>query len=345
MSDGTLPQLADVADDAIHCTFCPKMCRFACPVASTTGREAHHPWGIDRAVVALTGGRADASIADAVFACTGCRRCGSACLPGLDLPTHVRAARAELVARGEAPHVAVPEARPAMGALADGSTADAPLLVWPGCAGTTDGDDALATVLTAAGRSWQLPSEPVCCGARAADVGHAADAQGRWQASRQQLADAERIAVADPHCARRLRVDAGDDRVVTVPELLADLVADLPLAPTGERAAWHDPCWLARGLGVTAAPRRVVAAVTGTAVVEAWSHLDRTACSGAGMGLPATHPDAAAAMAADCRRDLAATRADVVVTGCADAGATLGVGALADQHVDLVRFVADRLVP
>lgn len=343
--EGTLPQVGDVRADAAHCTYCPKMCRFACPVAAATGHEAHHPWGIDRAVVALADGRADASIADAVYACTGCRRCGSACLPGLDLPTHVRAARAELVARGVAPHVAVPDARPALGALAAGATGTGSLLVWPGCAGSAEADDALAAVLAAAGRSWRLPRQAVCCGARAADVGHAADAEGRLAAAGEELAGAERVVVADPHCARRLRVDAGDDRVITLPELLGELADELPLEPTGERAVWHDPCWLARGLGITEAPRRVLAAVTGTPPLEAWPHPDRTGCSGAGMGLPATHPDAAEAMADGCRADLAATRADVVVTGCADAGATLAVGPLAERQVDLARFVADRLGP
>lgn len=343
MSGATLPQLADVRADATHCTFCPKMCRFACPVAGVTGREAHHPWGIDRAVVALAGGRADEAVADAVFACTGCRRCGSACLPGLDLPTHVRAARAELVAAGVAPHVGVPEARTPHGRLARDAAADADLVVWPDCAGSGETDDALAAVLTAAGRSWQLPGAPVCCGARAADVGHAADAEARLSRGREEIAAARRVVVADPHCARRLRVDAGDERVITVAELLADLVEHLPGEPTGERAAWHDPCWLARGLGVTAAPRRVIAAVTGNPPVEAWPHPDRTGCTGAGMGLPSTHPEAARAMADRCRHDLAVTGADVVVSGCADAGATLAVGELADRQVDLLAFVADRL--
>ena len=27
------------------CEFCPKMCRFACPVSEATGREALTPWG------------------------------------------------------------------------------------------------------------------------------------------------------------------------------------------------------------------------------------------------------------------------------------------------------------
>jgi Fe-S oxidoreductase len=345
VSTATLARLADVRADATHCTFCPKMCRFACPVAAATGRETHNPWGIDRAVVALADGRADTAVADAVFACTGCRRCGSACLPGLDLPTHVRAARAQLVAAGVAPHVAVPEARAPLGRLATEADAEADLVVWPDCAGSGAADDALAAVLAAAGRAWALPSEPVCCGARAADVGQAADAEARLAHGRDGVAGARRVVVADPHCARRLRVDAGDDRVTTVAELLAELVDALPLRATGERAVWHDPCWLARGLGVTAAPRQVIAAVTGRPPVEAWPHPDRTGCTGAGMGLPATHPAAARAMAEGCRRDLAAAGADVVVTGCADAGATLAAGELTDRQGDLVAFVANRLAP
>ncbi len=34
---------ADVAKQLDYCTFCPKMCRHACPVSTTTGRETLIP--------------------------------------------------------------------------------------------------------------------------------------------------------------------------------------------------------------------------------------------------------------------------------------------------------------
>ena len=53
------------------CVFCPKMCRFSCPVSEATSREAFTPWG-KVSLAALSGRSPDASAALAFGACTGC---------------------------------------------------------------------------------------------------------------------------------------------------------------------------------------------------------------------------------------------------------------------------------
>jgi dimethylglycine catabolism B len=337
-----LPGLADVRADAEHCSYCPKLCRFACPVAVATGRESVTPWGIDRAIVAATDGTVTAATAASVYACTGCRGCGSACLPGLDLPTHVRAARAAVVEAGHAP-AAIEDAAGAPAApddaLVANATAGAPTVVLAGCQSADGGD--LARVLAATGVAYDVVRVPVCCGARAVDVGLADDGLGRLEVLQALLVAAETVVVADPHCARWLQVDGGDARVVTLPAWLAAHVDRLAFPAEAEPVAWHDPCWLGRGLGVYDEPRAVVAAAAGATPSEAIWHHDHARCTGAGMGYEAVDPDGAAVIAATRAAELAATGASVTVTACPSAAARLRAAGL--EALDLPVYLSRRL--
>src|SRR5205823_334102 len=84
------------------CEFCPKMCRFACPAAEVSSREAWTPWG--KVSLAVLSGRApDASTALAFGACSGCLRCQTYCAHANDVPAILYAARASAVRAGTAP--------------------------------------------------------------------------------------------------------------------------------------------------------------------------------------------------------------------------------------------------
>ncbi|HEX2028214.1 MAG TPA: hypothetical protein VHF25_09480, partial [Nitriliruptorales bacterium] len=97
--------MADVRADAVHGSFCPKMCSFRCPVVAATGDERAVPWALHTVVAALaTGARPpDGRAYRALRGCTGCHACRDACLYDLDVPAQVQAGRAAVVAAGEAP--------------------------------------------------------------------------------------------------------------------------------------------------------------------------------------------------------------------------------------------------
>ncbi len=89
------------------CEFCPKMCRFACPVSEAEPREALTPWGKSSlaALTAAVGRAPDASSGLAFHGCTGCLRCTHYCAHGNDVPTLLFAARAVAVRSGSDPSV------------------------------------------------------------------------------------------------------------------------------------------------------------------------------------------------------------------------------------------------
>ena len=338
-----LPLLTDVAAAAQHCSFCPKMCRFACPVAEATGKESVTPWGIDRVISAMAAG-ADLTAEELapIWACTGCRQCGGACVPGLDLPTHVRAARAAAVEQGKAPPVSVAAAGAVCGpaaALAAGATAGAALVIYPGCA-STDGT-ALATLLAAAGIAYDVVGGDSCCGARAVDVGQRAIGQRRSEDLLGRMAAAETVVVADPHCARWLRFDLADTRVVTLPEYLTGIVDGLRFQPLPAAVVWHDPCWLGRGMAQYDDARAVVRLAAGGGPLEPEHTRDRAWCAGGGMGYADADPAGADEMLTRRADELAATDTLTVVTACPTAAARLRSRNL-DAH-DLAGYLVSRL--
>jgi len=81
------------------CEYCPKMCRFACPVSEAARREALTPWA-KVSLAALSLREPDASAALAFAGCTGCDRCAHHCAHDNDVKGILFAARATAVRAG-----------------------------------------------------------------------------------------------------------------------------------------------------------------------------------------------------------------------------------------------------
>jgi glycolate oxidase iron-sulfur subunit len=95
-----------------------------------------------------------------------------------------------------------------------------------------------------------------------------------------------------------------------VSELLAD--ADLPLGPLEAVATYHEPCHLAHGQRVRAAPRRLLARIPGLRVVEL---PESDLCCGSAGVYNLLEPEMADRLLARKIDNVAATGADLVVTG------------------------------
>ncbi len=302
-----------VADDALHGSFCPKMCSHACPVTSATGRDDAVPWSFHRTVSDLASGRLPVvpAVAGRLGACSGCLACRVPCVFDQDVPSQVRAGRAALVDAGVAPAVVADAvAAVAAGRAPTGEPLPSPpadddgevtALVVAGCRDDNDVLAATVALLRAAGERVRVEVPAGCCGALLDDLG-ARDAGDDARERLQGPGAAAAVVATDPHCLGSLRAAgyaATDlasylDAAVTAGRLRFATAAT-PAAPPA--VTWHDPCVLARGEGVVAAPRRVLAAA-GFEVREPELTGERTGCSGAGMGMDQLEPEAAAATAA-----------------------------------------------
>tara|TARA_Y100001968_G_scaffold161250_1_gene147504 strand:+ start:226 stop:1392 length:1167 start_codon:yes stop_codon:yes gene_type:complete len=177
------------------CSLCPKLCRFACPVAGATADEGATP-------TAMFGGlqMADSeqlswqAAADNLARCTGCAACTSPCEFDLDIPAMVHLGRALAWERGIAPdgarqfHGRCLEHGHPFGASLDRALepfADdldfqpkGRVLFWPGCRALAERPAQVAGTLDLLRRLGadhvSLPSRddvPDCCGGALRSIG------------------------------------------------------------------------------------------------------------------------------------------------------------------------------
>ncbi len=361
----TLPLLEGRSPATARCTYCPKLCRPACPVSTAEGRETVTPWGKMRALHEILQGRGvghEAARFEKSWACTGCGACRELCLLDNPVADTLWDGRAEAYANGLAPDAAVEVAETfaarleALAARAQAlgfgpdrpRDAEAPVLV-PGCSAVRlepgECHDAVRALEGLTGSVCGVEAGS-CCGAPLYDAGDRTGfvAQARVFAAR--VAGAPRVVTPDAGCAFVLRVVYPALGIALPPvEHLAELAARsldrLAPLPDDRTVLVHDSCKLSRGLGVYDAPRMVLTRILGRPPVELPSHRAHGLCSGGGGLLPRTRPETARAIAAALVEEaveVADDPARVLVTSClTSARQVRATGAAAET---LTRFVA-----
>jgi Fe-S oxidoreductase len=172
-------------------------------------------------------------------------------------------------------------------------------LLWLGCGCSYDphGNDvarAMAKLLQAAGVSWGALKRETCCGDLARRTGNEylyMEMSNKAMASILEV-DVKKVVTCDPHCCRTFAVDYEQNEgwrkagieVLHHTELLERLSPRLSLASVAQGSTtYHDPCYLARGRGVTRQPRQLLQAA-GVPLAEMEQREMRTSCCGAGGG-------------------------------------------------------------
>jgi glycolate oxidase iron-sulfur subunit len=180
---------------------------------------------------------------------------------------------------------------------------------------------AVVDVLTRAGYVVRVPTERRCCGIPALAAGDLALARKLARRNVEALAGGDAVAVDCGSCGMMLTYYYNDVLEVPGAESLSERVKDftelLPPEDLPGRddglVAYHDPCHLARGMGVTAEPRALLCRIGELAELDAPGAA--TCCGGAGAhGL--THPDLFAPLADEKAAAVEAAGAEVVATGC-----------------------------
>ena len=169
-------------------------------------------------------------------------------------------------------------------------------LLWLGCGNSYDphGQDvarAMAKILNAAGVSWGVLKRETCCGEPARRAGNEYLYMELSEKVIESFAShqVKNVVTCCPHCTRMLDDDYRQNeafeelgiRVVHHTELIDELRHKLTVQPSSEPTVYHDPCYLARGRGVTEQPRAVLEAC-GIELTEPVRHGKDAFCCGAG---------------------------------------------------------------
>ena len=134
--------------------------------------------------------------------------------------------------------------------------------------------------------------------------------------------DVEEILVTCPGCYRVLTSDYPDSGhelnkpVLHVSEFLSKSSDKLPKGEFGGSITFHDPCHLGRHSGIYDAPREVIAAVSGSSVVEMERNKENASCCGNGAGLRTLFPDHAKKIGDERIRHAKNVDAQYLVTSC-----------------------------
>jgi heterodisulfide reductase subunit D len=219
----------------------------------------------------------------------------------------------------------------------------------------TSNTRATAQVLRQAGVEFGLMNEQWCCGGPAAEMGYVEQSRAvaehnlaDWRAS-----GVKRVIAIEPHDYVHFTEDYPayfgadfDIEVVQIVELVADLIREGRLKltkPIEKTVTYHDPCRLNKRKNIHAAPRFILQAIPGLTFydvdhVTQWSY-----CSGGGGGLPIEKPEITAEIS---KRRVARARelgVDMLVSACvwserplATAGNDAGI-----EVADIIELVAE----
>ncbi len=352
--------------EVAYCTYCPKMCRFSCPVSNATGDEAHTPWGkMTGAFGHLTGTRPfDVSSGAATYACTSCLRCRTHCRHSNEVGPALADARVQVVEEGEAPK-AIDKLKARFASHGNPHGVDLAARAreishesegkayFAGCTSIAREPLVVQSALDAAAgfglRLALAPSSSLCCGYSLWAAGMRDEFLENAARFAKAIEGHDELVVGDPGCAYTLLKVYRDCGIEIRPKisLLVDLLAErleyaFGRAPLSLKLSYHDACLLGRGLGRYEGPRRLLRAAVGE-FDEAPEHGEDSGCSGAGGILPLTMPEAARAIAKAQGEEQGAP-GHRVVTACPSAARHFrgsGVEAL-DLFTVLARWIAAR---
>jgi len=127
-----------------------------------------------------------------------------------------------------------------------------------------------------------------------------------------------------PSCTYTLRnllpnhVDGYDLEVKHFSEIILESIQSRELRlPREVKITYHDPCQLARYLGLIEEPRQILRAIKGIELVEAeWAKAEWATCCGGSEGFQTVFPELSKILAVNRVRELIETGAEIIVTHC-----------------------------
>jgi fumarate reductase (CoM/CoB) subunit B len=352
-----------------YCTYCPKMCRHACPVGGSLGCETLTPQSKMQLLNMMrkTAIPWEPEFVAPIYGCTLCRLCSKYCLHGNTPADALLAGRLAVEKRGLL-HPAferLPERfrerserlhqklrREFSGHL---FAQDAQVVYFPGCEtvdkSIDDIRDAFSIFDSLDLNFIRLADLPyVCFGAPLWAAGF--EDQARFVA-REMVNALRRFSTVVMGCAactwllRQKLLEEGfehNTEVLHITEYLYVHAERLAIQRTRPAAFYHDPCFLGRRLGILDQPRRLLSRGVGT-VKEFFSSRELGECCGGGGLVPHTYPEAARAQA---RRRLAEAElfgTNLVVTSCPTCKRTLTAAGTDVEVLDLLNLLSWCLAP
>lgn len=368
----------------LHCNGChygdwPNL-KEICPIYSHENTFTHTAGGLMYLAKALIKGQLEYSqhLSDLVYTCTACRACDSQCMvmraanPDMALSDIIRLMKYEMVKRDLVPERLKPslkavkehgdlhaagDAEPKIPASIRDDKSDT--VLYAECyhqGGQAEVMDDAVGLLAKIGKKVAVFADGGCCGSSLFD-------HGFWdqlpklvneKADKMKAYDGKTFLYVNPHCqeftTNRYSLIAEEFEGVKgqhISEVLAEALKDGTLKPKNGKkikVAYHDPCMLGRGLGVTEPPREALAALDGVEVVEMDRNRQDSFCCGS-KGNDGYFDGYRDATAKERIREFEDTGADIMITACHYCKTQFqrAYGDKKDKVKDLCEFVSERV--
>ncbi len=326
-----------------YCSYCPKLCRFACPVALITCSEVSTPTGKMTILKLARDGAIefDTEVAELIYQCSGCLASKTYCEHQIEVIGAFEAGRAFAVDKGIAPKRVQEfgerwqkKANPYGDDLAEKIKKLAPnhlakknILLFTGCTMPhffPERIEKLVKILEKLGLDFQIfDGERTCCGYPLYTSGHwkIYEEQKKWLS--EKITGYDLILSPCPTCVWFLKehyqkqglIEVGEVRHTS--EWLASVMSGVELkSKLLKKVAYHDPCHLGRYLGVYDEPRQIIASISEFPAVEFYENKEDGFCCGGGGALSLSHPQIAREIAKKRIEDFKELSADLLATSC-----------------------------
>ncbi len=171
-----------------------------------------------------------------------------------------------------------------------------------------------------------LGEEEPCCGGLLYYIGMHKEftEHANYVLQRLKSKGVKRIIGIVPSCTFTLRnllpasTGNSDIEVKHFCEVVAENISSLKLSyPEKVKVTYHDPCQLARSLGLIEEPRRILNSIENLELVETeWTNCEWATCCGGGGGFEAVFPELSNILAVNRTKELLDTGAGIIVTHC-----------------------------
>jgi len=358
-----------------YCTYCPKMCRFSCPVTNAETRETVTPTTKLNFMQLIMDGaiELDREVAEVFYHCAGCLTCRAYCKHRINVPDVIEAARQEAVSKCVQPalldrHIKTfaehknpygDRLRAKLDGLEQAHRLGKPAqyLYFIGCTTLFHYPDLAKSVIKLMDRSGLdfavYAGDALCCGTPALLSG---DVKAFKEVARQNaeiLNQYETIVTGCPSCMATLKLKYAEygvhikSKFVHATELVAENVKSgrLQLKPRrNETVMYHDPCHLAKYFGVFDPPRYLLEKIYFADNITEFSwNRDKNYCCGGGGLLPLTAPGVSRDITKKRLEEFNEAAADILATACPTCERTFHRADPKMTVRDVISLVAERL--
>lgn len=334
-------------------------CRSVCPVFDVVGWESANTRGRMLIIKSLLEGRPPSEdVLSSLASCTTCGICAAKCPAGANPPEVVEAARAQLVKCGvtteaqEKLKTAVMtsgnsfgETRNRLHWLSDTERSKLPqksdYVYFVGCFDSYRYPEFAKKTFEVLQRFGVtlLPDEQ-CCASPLLRTGFREDAGKVMEHNLEQIrkVGAHTVITGCAGCYTTLKNNYPEElRVISLPEFLAEHLAELNLKRLDLTVTYHDPCHLGRHNKVYDAPRKVIQAIC--TLKEMKNIKENSRCCGGGGGVRIGYPDISLELARKRLEDVPED-VDYIVTSCPLCVRNLRDAGRDIEIIDIVELVA-----